>query len=116
MSAIFPLQEKPGQRGESRGEALSVQVNAALRGESYNTGHITLASGAQVFTLNDPRVRAGRTVLLCALDAAAAACLPLWVEYVQNEQANLHFTSAATGAANFAYVVCGTNFDDYRQG
>jgi hypothetical protein len=114
--SVFPYQDKPGQRGQSRSDALPVQVDAAIRGETENTGKFTLAAGEQDFTLLDPRVRAGRTVLLSALDAGAAACFPYWVEYVQNQMVNIHFTSAAASTANFAYVICGKNFEDYKQG
>ena len=81
-------------------------VNAALRGETANTGKFTLAAGATSITIQDKRCRAGRLALLMPLDAAAAS-LTGWLSNMTRDEMTFTFTSAPASDCAFGWAILG---------
>lgn len=52
-------------------QLIAEAANAALRGESHNTGRFTAPAGA-AFVLEHPRIGVGKEIVLTARNAAAA--------------------------------------------
>ena len=83
-------------------------ANAALRGESHNTGVFGLAAGQTSFALRHPLIGAGKTVFLSPGDATAAG-LHWWVDAgtLVKGGVTLRFTAAPASACTFNYAVVG---------
>jgi len=80
-------------------------ANAALRGETHNTGRFTAPPGSN-YVLRSPRLGVGRVLLLSPRNAPAAAAK--W--YVSEEEkgsVTINFTPPLTEAADFAFAVVG---------
>jgi hypothetical protein len=84
-------------------------ANAALRGETHNTGVFTLPAGATEFTLHDPRIGVEKVLLLSPLDAGAAT-LAWWIEESATAKgvATIKFATAAAANCRFNYAIVGT--------
>lgn len=85
---------------------LAAAANAALRAETHNTGRFDLPAGAAAITLHDPRFGAGRLVSLVPLNAVAAVT-PWYMKAIRKGEADIVFTSAASGSAEFSYFITG---------
>lgn len=85
--------------------ALAVAVNAALRGETTNTGVLEVAAGQTEVTVQDARCRAGRLALLIPMDAAAAA-VDWWLADMTRNSMTFEFSSAP-GACRFGWALMG---------
>lgn len=85
--------------------ALAVGVNAALRGDTANTGRVTCAAGETSVTVKDSRCRAGRLAFLIPLDAAAASAV-WWLSDMTHDSMTFSFTSAP-GACSFGWALIG---------
>ena len=83
-------------------------ANAALRGETHNTGIFTAPPGAN-YVLRSPRIGVGRVVLLTPRNAAAAEAR-WFVGEEQKGSAVINFTPPLTEAADFAFAVVGVGF------
>lgn len=89
-------------------EQLAAAANAALRGETLNTGRLSVTAGATSTLLLDARCGKGRVLVLIPASAAAAA-LKWWVQAMDNGSAtighdapgaNVDFTYAIQGIGN----------------
>lgn len=89
--------------------ALAVGVNAALRGETANTGVMEVAAGQTQATVQDMRCRAGRLAILIPLDAAAAG-VDWWLADMTRNSMTFGF-SAAPGACRFGWALLGSGND-----
>ena len=85
---------------------LALAANAALRGETANTGTFTLAAGDTSVSIIDPRCRAGRLAILVPLNAAAAG-LAWYLETMTQDVMSFAFASAPSAEAKFGYVIVG---------
>lgn len=86
--------------------SIAAGINAALRGETTNTGTVTVASGASSVMIKDMRCRAGRLAFLIPLNAAAAAAKP----YLSNMTLNsmtFTFPTAPTSEAKYGWALVG---------
>lgn len=85
--------------------ALAVGVNAALRGDTANTGRVDVPAGVTSITVQDSRCRAGRLALLIPLDAAASAAA--WhLESMERGSMTFGFASAP-GPCAFGWALIG---------
>lgn len=89
--------------------ALAVGVNAALRGDTANTGRVTCAAGATSVTVTDRRCRAGRLAFLIPLDAAAASAV-WWLSDMTRDSMTFSFAESP-GACSFAWALIGDGGD-----
>ena len=80
-------------------------ANAALRGETHNTGRFTAPPGVS-FVLKSPRLGVGRLLLLMPRNASAAAAR-WFIDEVEKGSATINFTPPLTEAADFAFAVVG---------
>ena len=85
--------------------SLAVGVNAALRGDTANTGRATCAAGETSLTIKDARCRAGRLALLVPLDQAAAQAV-WWLSDMTRESMTFRFASAP-GECSFGWALVG---------
>lgn len=85
-------------------EQLSTAANAALRGETFNTGRLE-EPGEQEYTLIDPRLGIGKVLLLVPLNYDAAQ-LHWYITEVRNGEADIVFNSTPAGSL-FNYVIIG---------
>ena len=85
--------------------ALAVGVNAALRGDTANTGRAACAAGETSLTIKDARCRAGRLALLIPLDQAAARSV-WWLESMTRGSMTFRFASAP-GECSFGWALVG---------
>ncbi len=81
-------------------------ANEALRGETHNTGVITVPAGTGDFLIRDARLGVGKVLILTPLDAHAANA-HWYVPEMLNGSARVVFTAHPGGDANYAYVICG---------
>lgn len=104
--SFAPL-DSPNENAHRR--QLARAANAALRGETHNTGTFTLPAGATDYVIRDPRLNAERAVLLSPLDAEAANLRP-WLDKtsVVRGEATVRFTAAPASDCTFDYVIVGT--------
>lgn len=88
---------------------LARAANAALRGETHNTGTFTLPAGATAYVIRDPRLSVERVVLLSPVDAVAANLRP-WLDKasVVKGEATVRFAAAPASDCAFDYVIIGT--------
>lgn len=85
--------------------ALAVGVNAALRGDTANTGRVTCTAGETSVTVKDSRCRAGRLAFLIPLDAAAASAV-WWLSDMTHDSMTFSFASAP-GTCSFGWALIG---------
>ena len=96
--------------------ALAVGVNAALRGDTANTGRAVCAAGETSLTIRDGRCRAGRLALLVPLDEAAARAV-WWLSEMTRESMTFRFASAPGECAfGWALVGAGSEGGDAESG
>ena len=90
------------------GSRTAAAANAALRGETHNTGAFTLCAGSAEHRLADPRMGAGRVVLLSPLDAGAAP-LQWWLDEapVVKGGVTIRFSPAPEQDCRFNYAIFG---------
>ena len=93
-----------------RCRALSVSVNAALRGDTSNIGRLTCAAGKSSVTVNDKRCRAGRLALLIPLNSVAAG-LEWWLSGMTRDSMTFSFKTAPTGEAVFGWALIGDGYE-----
>ncbi|MBO4311551.1 MAG: hypothetical protein J5828_00955 [Desulfovibrionaceae bacterium] len=86
--------------------SLALAANAALRGETANTGTASLAAGSDGLTILDQRCRAGRLALLIPLNEDAAG-LAWHLETMTQGSMTFAFASAPSAEAKFGYVIVG---------
>lgn len=86
--------------------SLALAANAALRGESDNTGTASLPAGSDSFTVIDPRCRAGRLAFLIPMNGDAAG-LAWHLETMTRYSMTFGFDSAPAAEAKFGYVIIG---------
>ena len=70
----FAPTDNPNEKAHRR--MLASAANAALRGETHNTGSFRVAAGAGEYVLEDPRLNVDRVIALTAQDRAAADLRP----------------------------------------
>lgn len=106
MSSFAPL---AGLNDAASHRRLAVAANAALRGESHNTGRFVAPAGSLSFLLRDERIGTEKVVTLSPLNKAAAI-LNWWMDEnsIKKGCVRVRFTDAAETDALFAYVVTGT--------
>jgi hypothetical protein len=81
-------------------------ANAALRGETHNTGQFTAPPGAASYTLQHSRLGVGKVLLLVPTNAAAA--ISLWhVSKILKGTAVINFSNPPTSDAAFDFVIIG---------
>lgn len=104
--SFAPL-DSPNESAHRR--QLARAANAALRGESHNTGTFTLPAGATDYVIRDPRINVERVIMLSPLDAEAANLRP-WLDKasVVRGEATVRFTAAPAVDCAFDYVLIGT--------
>ncbi len=85
--------------------ALAAGVNAALRGDTANTGLVSCAAQQVQITIRDDRCRAGRLALLIPMDAAAAQAV-WWLHDMTQGSMTFRF-AAAPGPCSFAWALMG---------
>lgn len=104
--SFAPL-DSPNENAHRR--QLARAANAALRGETHNTGTFTLPAGATEYVIRDPRLGVERAVLFSPLDAAAANLRP-WLDKASmaGGEATVRFTTAPANDCSFEYVIIGT--------
>lgn len=85
---------------------LAVAVNAALRGDTANTGRLTCAAGQNSVTVEDKRCRAGRLALLIPLDSVAAG-LEWWLADMTRDSMTFGFYPAPSAEALFGWALIG---------
>lgn len=90
-----------------RGLALAAAVNAALRGDTFNTGRLVCPAGSVSATVRDARCRAGRFALLIPLDARAAA-LRWHLASMTRGSMTFSFSAAPSADAVFGWAIVGT--------
>lgn len=81
-------------------------VNAALRGETANTGTFTLAANHTSVTVNDKRCRAGRMAILVPMDAVAAS-LTGWLSDMTRDSMTFSFSTAPAADCIFGWAILG---------
>lgn len=86
--------------------ALAVGVNKALRGETANIGHVTVAAGENDVTIQDPRCRYGRLAILVPMDGNAAG-VSWYLSNMEQDTMTFTFSAALGGAADFGYAFIG---------
>lgn len=86
--------------------SLAVAANAALRGETANTGTATLAAGESTLTITDPRCRYGRLAWLIPMNAAASG-LSWYLSAMTQGGMSFAFASAPAAEAQFGWVIVG---------
>lgn len=89
-----------------RGLALAAAVNAALRGDTFNTGRVICKAGSDAVTVQDARCRAGRLALLIPLDAQAAA-LNWHLAAMTRGSMTFCFSAAPPADAAFGWAIIG---------
>lgn len=94
-------------RNEKRRDA-SPTAEAALRGESHNTGLLKVAAGASSAELRDPRMGGEKVISLTPLDPVAAN-LRFYVDRtgMAKGKALVRFTSPPEQNCSFDYVITG---------
>ena len=104
--SFAPL-DSPNENAHRR--QLARAANAALRGETQNTGTFTLPAGATEYVILDPRLGVERTVLFAPLDPTAANLRP-WLDKASmvRGEATVRFTAAPVSDCAFDYVIIGT--------
>ena len=87
---------------------LAAAVNAALRGETHNTGTMTVPAGATEYLLKDPRLGVEKMLSLTPLDAEAAQA-GVWVDRsgLTRGSARLRFTRPPAAECGFDYSITG---------
>jgi hypothetical protein len=108
MSLFAALSEQSRNLSGQEWGRTADTATAALRGETHNTGVFTLPAGSEEYGLFDPRMGAGRLVLLSPLDAGAAA-LGWWVDEstIIKGGVTIKFLSAPGSDCRFGYAVVG---------
>ena len=101
--AFAPL-DMPGESQHRR--LIAEAANAALRGETHNTGNFTAPAGADNFILEGPRLGIGKVLQLTPRNAAAAVS-GWFVSEVQNGTAIIVFNAPLAADAAFDFVVAG---------
>jgi hypothetical protein len=99
----FCLTEMQDEKQHRR--QIAEAANAALRGESHNTGRFTAPPGEK-FSLENPRLGVGRVLLLTPRNGAAASAR--W--YVDEEKSGamtIVFNPPLTETAEFSFAVVG---------
>ena len=88
---------------------LAMAANAALRGETHNTGSFRVPAGAAQYVLEDPRLNVDRVVALTALDSVAADLRP-WIAPADlgKGRAVIRFSRPADADCGFDYIITGT--------
>ena len=81
--------------------ALAVGVNAALRGDTANTGRVDCAAGKTSVTVYDKR----RLAMLIPLDAAAASAV-WWLDGMTRDSMTFAFATAP-GPCRFGWALIG---------
>jgi len=103
MPTFIPQTPDPSPQ---RGLALAAAVNAALRGDTFNTGRLVCRAGSAAVTVKDARCRAGRLALLIPLDARAAA-LDWHLASMTRGSMTFAFSSAPSADAAFGWAIIG---------
>ena len=85
---------------------LASGVNSALRGETHNTGTVSVPGGSQTHTVRDSRLGVGRVLHLSPANAEASAA-QWYVPEVLNGEAEICFSVAPQGEALFKYTIGG---------
>ena len=93
-----------------RCRALTVAVNAALRGETANIGRVSCAAGQSAITVKDKRCRAGRLAILIPMNSVAAG-LTWWMDAMTRDEMTFKFTSAPSGEAVFGWALIGDGYE-----
>lgn len=102
MSAFAPL--NLGNEASHR-TLIAQAANAALRGETYNTGTLTVSSA--MVTLKNLRIGPGKQIVMTPANAEAAG-LAWYVAETRKGEADIVFPVAPSGEAKFTYSVVGT--------
>ena len=104
--SFAPL-DSPNENAHRR--QLARASNAALRGETHNTGTFTLPAGSTEYVILDPRLGVERAVLFSPLDPVAANLRP-WLDKTSmaGGEATVRFTTAPVSDCSFEYVIIGT--------
>lgn len=102
MSGFAPLNLNDAA---SHRTLIAQAANAALRGETYNTGTVT-ADAATVTVIN-PRIGPGKQIVMTPANAEAAG-LAWYVAETRKGEADIVFPVAPSGEAKFTYSVVGT--------
>lgn len=102
----FAPPDSPEERVHRR--QLAGAANAALRGETHNTGTVKVAAGAAFVVLKDPRLSVEKVVTLTALDAVAAGLGP-WLDRAAGKkgEAVIRFTATPAQECAFDYTITG---------
>lgn len=93
-----------------RCRALTVAVNAALRGDTANIGRVSCAAGQSVITVKDKRCRAGRLAILIPMNFVAAG-LTWWMDSMTRDEMTFKFTSAPGSEAVFGWALIGDGYE-----
>jgi len=103
LGGAFAPTDLPDDKQHRR--LIAEAANAALRGETHNTGYF-IAPPGEGFVLEHPRLGVGRVLLLSPRNEAAA--MAHW--YVTDKMAGtavINFTPPLTEEAAFAFAVVG---------
>jgi hypothetical protein len=103
MSSFAPLDSLDER---THRQQLAKGVNAALRGDSHNTGQITVPAGTEDYVINDPRIGVGRILVFTPANAEAAQ-LQIYLTEVLNGSAAISFINMPSDEAVFYYAIIG---------
>lgn len=106
----FAPADGPGEDGgRVHRRQIAAAANSALRGETHNTGVLSVPAGVTDVTLTDPRMGAEKVVLLSATDNVAADLHP-WIDRssIVKGSVIVRFTHPGGADCSFDYVIVGT--------
>lgn len=92
--------------GDLHRRQIAEAANSALRGESNNTGTLTVPAGNTIYTLYDSRLGVGKVLFLSPRNGMAA--MSKWyVPEAMNGSADIYFYEPQPDDAEFSYAIIG---------